>query len=66
MKEITKVYTGYKFDELDDAAKDRVRQWFDEGLYDFHEVVYEDFKEIADLMGITVKNIYFSEWSPNE
>ncbi len=63
MKKITKVYEGHTFDELDDTAKDRVRQWFAEGLCDFHEVVYEDFKGIADLMGITVKNIYFSGFS---
>lgn len=32
MKKITKVYEGHTFDELDDAAKDHVRQWFAEGL----------------------------------
>lgn len=47
----------YQFDELDDEAKEKARQWYREGCldYDWWEYVYEDAATIADLMGIELR-----------
>lgn len=48
----------YTFDELDESAKDRARQWYrseDGGLHDdWWEHTYEDASTIAELMGIDI------------
>jgi hypothetical protein len=67
MKKITVEYDGYTFEELDELAKSRVRSWYSEGMYDWDEFVKEDFTEIADILGVTVKNIYYSGfWSQGD
>jgi hypothetical protein len=67
MKTITKVYEGFEFSELDDRAKDRVRSWFAEGMFDWDEFVKEDFAEVAAILGVTIKNIYYSGfWSQGD
>jgi hypothetical protein len=55
MKQITKVFDGYTFDELDDSAKDKVRQWYSEGL-DYEWWDYEWFIEKMNDMGIEIDN----------
>jgi hypothetical protein len=66
-KKITVVYEGYPFAELDEHAKDRVRSWYAEGMYDWDEFVKEDFAEIANILGVIVKNIYYSGfWSQGD
>lgn len=47
----------YKFDELDDKAKDRAREWYREVSSDddFHEFVYEDAATIGELMGLDIR-----------
>lgn len=63
MKQITITYEGYTFDELDEDAKNRARSWYAEELcQDWYDAVYDDFLEIAKILGIetTAKKIYFS------
>lgn len=52
----------YNFDELSDEAKETARSWFREGDdFSFHaENVIDAAKEIAKLMGINIKNIYYT------
>src|SRR4051812_14748392 len=52
----------FKFDELDDDAKERARQWYREGAFDYGwwEHVYDDAKECLALAGFSVDKIYFS------
>ncbi|MGO1164578.1 antitoxin of toxin-antitoxin stability system [Brucella pseudogrignonensis] len=49
--------TVYRLDELFDAAKDKARAWYREGGfdYDWYDSVYEDFQQIADILGIRFK-----------
>ena len=49
--------TVYRFDELADAAKDKARAWYREGGfdYDWYDSVYEDFQQIAEILGIRFK-----------
>lgn len=52
----------YTFGELNDAAKEKAREWFRTGD-DFSYVaenVIEDAKAIAALMGIGIKNVFYS------
>ena len=62
-RQVTK--TIYTFDELSDEAKERaIADWNHDGLdYDWWEYVVDDAKEIGKLMGIQIKNIYFSGFS---
>jgi hypothetical protein len=60
MQIITKQYEGYTFAELGEDAKNRVRSWYCEDLPYWDEFIKEDFKTIAGLMGVAVKNIYYS------
>ena len=63
MKKITKVYEGHTFDELDDTAKDCVRQWFAEGFdYDWYDCEFENFiEDMAGFgVGVSYKSIEFS------
>lgn len=70
MKKITKVYEGITFDELSEHAKDRVRQWYVEGLdYDWWNFSFDNFIEEMSQFGIDiqVKDIEFSGfWSQGD
>ena len=46
--------TVYRLDELSEAAKDNARAWYREGGfdYDWYDAVYEDFRRIAEILGI--------------
>lgn len=58
MQEITT--TVFKFDELEDSAKDKaIENLWDINIFDdWHEFVYEDSKTIGELMGISINKIY--------
>ena len=55
----------YTFDELDDNAKERARDWWRNGGldYDWWDSVYEDAETVGALMGIDIDRIYFSGFS---
>lgn len=57
--------TVFQFDELDDSAKDRARQWYRDGGFDYEwwDCTFEDAKECLKLAGFTIKDIYFSGFS---
>lgn len=62
----TNVYT---FDELNDAAKKKAREWYREnGIdYEWYEFVYSDAKAIAALMGVDITRIFFRGfWSQGD
>jgi len=46
--------TVYTFDELDERARERARNWYREGLPhdDWHECVLEDFERICEILGV--------------
>jgi hypothetical protein len=53
----------YTIDELSDTAQAKAIEHFRDGQADdtyWHEFVFDDAKEIGALMGITIKDIYFS------
>ena len=54
MKTIVK--TVFAFDDLSDSAKEKARQWYREGAfdYDWWEFVYEDAIQCAEIMGIEI------------
>ncbi len=54
--------TVYKFDELDERAKEKAREWFRRGALDcdWWEYVYSDAETCLALAGFTVDKIYFS------
>lgn len=69
MRVQTDTYNVYKFDELSDDAKERARNWFKEtDDFSFHaELVMEDAKECAKLLGINIEKIYYSGfWSQGD
>lgn len=49
--------TVYRLDELSDEARDKARAWYREGGfdYDWHDAVYEDFQQIAEILGLRLK-----------
>lgn len=49
--------TVYRLDELEESAKDRARAWYREGGFDhdWYDAVYEDFRRIAEILGIRLK-----------
>jgi len=49
--------TVYRFDELAEAAKDKARSWYREGVTsdDWHEFAYEDFETISAMLGVQLK-----------
>lgn len=55
----TQVFT---YDELDEAAKAKAREWWKEnGLdYPWYDCTYEDATQCAALLGIDITRIYFS------
>ncbi|BEV13203.1 antitoxin of toxin-antitoxin stability system (plasmid) [Asticcacaulis sp. DW145] len=57
MPEIVEV-SVFRFDELDDEAKAKARDWYREGAFDYpwYEFVYDDFERICDLIGIRLKS----------
>ncbi len=62
------IYTVEELKELSTSAYDRAYNWWLEGFdYDWWEFVYDDFKRIAKILGITVKDIHFSGfWSQGD
>ena len=50
--------TVFKFNELDDKAKEKAREWYREGAlnYDWWDSVYEDAERIAEILGIELKH----------
>lgn len=55
----------YSFDELNDKAKEKAREWYREGGYDYDWWLntYDDAKTCAAILGIEIDNIYFSGFS---
>ena len=49
--------TVYRLDELSDEARDKARTWYREGGfdYDWYDAVYEDFEQIAEILGLRLK-----------
>jgi len=49
--------TVYRLHELSDAAKEKARAWYREGAfdYDWYDAVYEDFRQIAEILGVRFK-----------
>jgi hypothetical protein len=62
---VTKTVKVYQFDELSDEAKEKARGWYREGGFDYEwwDGVEDDFKTIANTIGITDVKIYFSGFS---
>lgn len=61
--------TVYSFCELDDQAKERAREWYRQGALDYQwwDGVYDDFKRVAPLVGVTVDGMYFTGfWSQGD
>jgi len=62
--------TVYKFDELSDDAKEKARAWYRDasaGDNYFAESIIDDAKAIGELMGITIKDVYWSGfWSQGD
>lgn len=57
-EELTKIY---KFNELSDAAKEKAREWYRNGLeFDNPEHTINDAKKIAALFGLEIEDIYWS------
>ncbi len=55
MKEITKIYEGYEFLELEEEAKNKVRSWHSETLhYEWWDSTYDWFVEKMEIVGIDV------------
>ena len=66
MKTITKEYQVFYFDELSDEAKEKAiekaREWACTDDF-WHDFLIDDAKEIGRIIGIDIKNIYFSGFS---
>lgn len=52
----------FKFDELDESAKEKAREWYREGAldYDWWEFIYDDAKTIGALFGLDIDDIWFN------
>jgi hypothetical protein len=48
----------YKYEELDERAKEKARDWYREGClsYDWWDDIYEDAANVADILGINLRN----------
>ena len=69
MRTITKEIKAYKFSELSDEAQESVRQGYVEFYLDstWWEWTYDSAEQAAELMGIAIKDIYFSGfWSQGD
>jgi hypothetical protein len=55
----------YKFDELSESAKQKaIDDYRQDGFdYDWWDAVYEDARQIGEIIGIKIDNIYFSGFS---
>lgn len=55
----------YKYEELNEKAKEKARDWYRAGNFEWEwwDFVEEDLKEIGDLMGIDIDKAYFSGFS---
>ncbi|MCA0404757.1 MAG: antitoxin of toxin-antitoxin stability system [Proteobacteria bacterium] len=44
----------YTFDELDECARERARDWYRQTLLhdDWHHVVFEDFERVCEILGV--------------
>lgn len=58
----TQTIAIYQFSELSESAKETARQWYRENALDFEwwDCLVEDWKNLADLIGIEIDKIYFS------
>ena len=59
----------YQFSELSESAKEKAREWYRQGAFDYPwwEFVYESAKDAAKLMGIDIEDIFFSGfWSQGD
>lgn len=59
----------YTFDELSDAAKERAREWYRSGTFDYEwwDGVYELANTAGAILGIDIDEIYFSGfWSQGD
>jgi hypothetical protein len=65
---ITQTSTVYKFNELNDKAKDNVRQWYAENILDdWYDSVYEGAKMDGEERGFAIEDIRFSGfWSQGD
>lgn len=52
--------TVYKFDELSDEAKEKAREWYRAGCYDYDWWSFDDYINCAKFIGIDIDKIYFS------
>ena len=63
MRQETIVRELFQFDELSEAAKEKARDWYREGLYqdsfEFEHVI-ADAKVIGELMGIDIDQVYYT------
>jgi hypothetical protein len=63
MRQETIVRELLQFDELSEAAKEKARDWYREGLYndsfEFEHVI-DDAKTIGELMGIDIDKVYYT------
>jgi hypothetical protein len=52
----------FKFDELNDSAKERAREWYRNGALDYEwwDCTFDDAKQCLALAGFDVETIYFS------
>lgn len=68
-REKTETTTVFKVQELEGEARAKALEWLAQGAtdHDWHEHVIEDAKTIAELLGITVKHIYYNGfWSQGD
>ncbi len=70
MRTETTTRTIYTFDELSDAAKEKARDWYREGIAGdsyWHEWIIEYAKTIGAILGIDIDDVYFSGfWSQGD
>jgi hypothetical protein len=52
--------TVYGFSELSDTAKEKAMDWFRNGMEFYVDDVLDDAKEVAKILGIDIRHIYYS------
>lgn len=58
---------GYKFNELNEKAKQKVREWHAEGMHDWWDCTYDDAKTRGAEKGFDIEDIRFSGfWSQGD